>query len=376
MPQRCPRSCQMRIETVKRRGTQMRRKLRKRLWLSAGVLPFLLTACQMVPVEEELPQAPVIQSYEIEEYQQTAVKRGDIYLEKTVHCKYVPANRELLSFPLGGEYIDQVYVMEGQTVQKGELLAELVKSDLEQQIEQREYSLKVLRLKKQQAEELRVLAVAKMEVSDAGAVQIAETNEKYLLQIQGLEDSIYIEELRLEELKENLRKRQIYAGINGTVTYLRQSKNGDRSVEGQLFVTLADMDSIAFTVDGEDAAYFPVGTEAIIKSNSKEYAAIVVKPETLGLAATDEQVAYLQLLQPDPTIEDGASGTIKVVLDVAEDALYLEKKAVKASEGRYYVSVLDEEGWKVTREVKAGLVTNDYIEITEGLKEGDPVIVE
>ena len=356
----------------------MRKKLRKSVWLSVGVLPFLLTACQMVPAEEELPAAPVMQSYEIEEYQLTAVKRGDIFLEKTVRCEYIPANRELLSFTLGGEYIDQVFVTEGQTVQKGELLAELVTSDLEQRIEEQEYALETLRLKEQHARELWALELARLEAAKADFTQISETDEKYYLQVQELEDSAYIEQMKLADLKEELKKRRIYAGIDGTVTHLRQTKSGDRSVEGQLFISLSDMDSVAFTVKGEDAAYFPAGTEAVIRCNGKEYDAMAVAPETLGLTGTNDgkPVAYLQLLQPDPTIEDGTSATIKVVMEASQDTLYLEKKALRSADGKYYVAVLDEEGWKVTKEVKTGLITTEYIEITGGLEEGSLVIIE
>lgn len=356
----------------------MRKKLRKSFWLSVGVLPFLLTACQMVPVEEELPAAPVMQSYEIEEYQLTTVKRGDIFLEKTVRCEYIPANREMLGFMLGGEYIDQVFVAEGQTVQKGELLAELVTSDLEQRIDTQEYTLETLRLKEQQARELWALDLARLEAAKADFSLISETDEKYYLQVQELEDAVYIEKMKLADLKEELNKRRLYAGINGTVTYLRQTKNGDRSVEGQLFMTLADMDSVAFVVKGEDAVYFPIGTQTLIRCNSKEYQAVAVEPERLGLKGSDtgEPVAYLQLMQPDPTIEDGTTAMIKVVMEASQDTLYLEKKALRSADGKYYVAVMDEEGWKVTKEVSTGLITTEYIEITGGLEEGSLVIIE
>ena len=353
-------------------------KLRKCIWLLSGVLPLILTACQIVPAEEALPDAPVMQSYEVKEYKETAVKRGDISLEKTVRCSYVPTSKELLSFSLGGEYIDQIYVAEGQTVKKGELLAELVKADLEEQIDQKEYSLAVLQLKLQHTEELRKLKIERLEVTKADAVQIADTDREYRLKMQDLEDQIYIEELRLEELRKDLQKRQIYAGIDGTITYLREVKSGTRSVEGQLMMSLADMDSIAFTVTGDGAEYLTVGTEAVIRCNMKDYPAVAVEPAELGQSAEKDgqKVAYLRLLQPDPTIEDGATGTINVVVESAQDVLYLEKKAVKASEGTYYVAILNEDGWKVTREIEVGLVTNDYVEIVDGLKEGDLVIME
>ena len=54
----------------------------------------------------------------------------------------------------------------------------------------------------------------------------------------------------------------------------------------------------------------------------------------------------------------------------------MEKKALRSADGKYYVAVMDEEGWKVTKEVSTGLITTEYIEITGGLEEGSLVIIE
>ncbi len=86
-------------------------------------------------------------------------------------------------------------------------------------------------------------------------------------------------------------------------------------------------------------------------------------------------MAYLQLLQPDPTLENGESGTVQVTLDQREDVLYVNKEAIKAAEGAQFVYMLDENGLKVLREVVTGLESDDYIEVVSGLAEGDSVIV-
>ncbi|MCI9068278.1 MAG: hypothetical protein HFI65_06365, partial [Lachnospiraceae bacterium] len=88
--------------------------------LMAVGLPLVCASCGIMPEEEELPAAPVIRSYEAEEYQQTTVMRGDMVLTKQVKCTYASARQEKYSFSLGGLYIDKVYVSEGQQVEKGE----------------------------------------------------------------------------------------------------------------------------------------------------------------------------------------------------------------------------------------------------------------
>ena len=203
--------------------------------------------------------------------------------------------------------------------------------------------------------------------------------EAYERQLQEAEDSVYIAQLRLKELQEELQERQIYAGIDGTVTYLQKVKEGDRSVKGKVFVTVADLDTVVFTVKGKSAEYFPVGSTVTVLYEKKEFPAQAVEPSSLGLAQQqegEESMAYLQLLQPDPSLENGVSGTIRVTLDYREDVLYVNKKAIKTADGGQFVYMLDEDGLRIRREVVTGLECGDYIEIMDGLAEGESVIID
>ncbi len=388
-------------------------KLRRALMVMA--VPFICASCGIMPEEEELPAAPVIRSYEAEEYEQTTVIRGDMELTKTVKCTYASAKQEKYSFSLGGMYIDKVYVSEGQQVEKGMLLAELEQGDLPQQISDREYALKALQVSRSYLPEYQRIErerkdalIAEMEgqirelmawsenykpgpertsyIDQANAVLIqqmelekqrdaaVETDERKL---QEADDALYIAGLKLQEMKEELRDRRIYADINGTVTYLMKVKEGDRSVKGKNFITVADLDTVVFTVKGEDAQYFPVGTQATIVCGKKEFQVQAVEPSELGLEQQEDKdsMAYLQLLQPDPTLENGTSGSIQITLDQREDVLYVRKEAIKAAEGAQFVYMLDENGLRILREVVTGLETDGYVEIVSGLMEGDSVII-
>ncbi len=216
-------------------------------------------------------------------------------MTKRVKCTYASARQEKYSFSLGGLYIDKVYVSEGQQVEKGTLLAQLEQGDLPRQISDGEYALRALQVSRSYLPEYQRLErerkdalIADMEyqikdrmawskndqTEEEKAAYIDQANAILLQQIelekqrdaaveadarklQEADDAIYIAGLRLQELREELQElreelqeRRIYADINGTVTYLQKTKEGDRSVKGKVFVILADLDTVVFTVKG------------------------------------------------------------------------------------------------------------------------------
>ena len=368
----------------------------------AFITSVMCTACQIMPEEEVLPAIPVIRSYEAIEYTQAPVLRGDLTVNTTVSCTYVPAKEENLAFAIGGVYIDKVNVAEGQQVRAGEILVELEQENLQQTISNQEYELKVLRLKKEHLLENLQLDMRKHDIilkeyeweiqhsdelhgqdvrlqKEKQEQKRAQEQAVYGEKIQDIEDAIYIQELYLDEMKANLKDRQLVAGIDGTITYVRKVQDGQRSVMGQILVTVSDMDTTVFRVKGKNALYFTVGEQVVLTSQKKEYTAEVVESSALGLEEQqedDEPIAYLRLTQPDPTLEEEEKGTIQITLEERKDVLYVNKKAIKTSNGQSFVYMLDEEGLRIMQEVTTGLESGSYIEIMSGLKEGDSVIIE
>ena len=72
----------------------MQRRSSRRLAMILILTLFLCTSCQLMPVEEALPAAPVIRSYKGEEYKETTVMQGDLSLVKAVHCTCMMVRKE------------------------------------------------------------------------------------------------------------------------------------------------------------------------------------------------------------------------------------------------------------------------------------------
>ena len=127
----------------------------------------MLSGCNFIPAEEELPAAPIIYDYEVQTYTLTAVLRGDMIKTDTIKCKYQAIRTEDYGFSLGSEYIGGIYVTEGQTVKKGDLMAELAQNNLNQQITNREGQISILEMKIEHLQEDKRLSLAKQDALNA-----------------------------------------------------------------------------------------------------------------------------------------------------------------------------------------------------------------
>ena len=498
----------------------MKKKIILWVMLAAMMCSGLLSGCQLIPKEEELPVAPIIESNEVEEYKQVTVVRKDLVAIDTVNCKYEALQKEDLAFKLGGERIGNVYVQVGQTVEKGDLLAELTHDSLADQIKSQEHQMAVLRMQKSHLQALKTLELARQDamIADLDA-QLEEVNElleqrtewdelwksyeeqlkqweldmelwesqqtapevpqttspeetvpeetvpeetaaestvpdstdpettvpedtvpttdssvpqkpeepeecpveqtleeltqqkdnlersrrdqlsrkvsvtnSYDQQIDAVDDSLYVQQLRMDELEQDLEERRIYAGIHGIVSFIKMERvesftssgivssnqigSGQRSVKDEVFITVMNTDSMYFTVSGEDAANFPVGTEVVIRFDKRELKATSVEMPEGVVAEEGKQYAYLKLETPDPSLKDAAMGSIDLITEQRNQVLCLPQRVIQKAEDQEFVYVLNEEGLKTMQEVTTGIEINGFVEILGGLKEGDSVIVE
>jgi len=361
----------------------------KRIWQFAAVIAVVLflPSCGLLPEEEELPQAPLLRTFAAESFNEVLVTRSDMALTKTVSLTYLPVKTETIKFKVGGEYIKEVFVSVGDPVKAGDLLIELYLDDIKLRLKNAEEALTYLRLKSSHIEEDRLLALNKRKIetsnldADAQAKELKKVEETFGALARDNADAIYIQEQRVAELTAERDKRQLRAGIDGTITYVRRVREGDMSVMGDRAVSIADSTISAFRGETDLWPYLNPGDEFAITIKKQDYAAVVADETTLGLPAQvkregEKTYVYLILSQPDLTLSDGDRGTITVTLDTREDVLTLPSKAVTSASGQKIVYYQDEEGMKNIKAVETGLVANGLTEITSGLVEGEAVILE
>lgn len=203
-----------------------------------------------------------------------------------------------------------------------------------------------------------------------------DTEKSYDPQFKNLNDNAYVQYLKVEELNKSIEERSLCANISGTVTYIMEVSEGQRCQKGGCYATISDLSSAVFIVKEKYSQYYPIGTQVEFTCQSTTYTAHVVDPALFGEEAVASGDIYLKLDQPDPTLSDGARGTLVHLLDQRTNVLYVDKDAIYTSNGEPFVYLLDDNGLRTMQKVTTGLEVSDVVEITSGLKEGDRVIIE
>ncbi len=226
----------------------------------------------------------------------------------------------------------------------------------------------------------------------------------------------------LSQARENLQKTTIIAPTTGVISQLNV-KAGERVVgtaqyAGTEMLTIADMSRMEVRVDVSetDIAKVKIGDTSIIETDAyrnRKFKGIVskiaVSSKTTTATATSDQVtnyvvhililpdSYADLVANLPAgkfpFKPGMSSSVEIQTSKKDNTLSVpvnavttrdwseevkKKREAEKNEGglRQIVFVYDKATQQVSiRDVKTGLQDNTYLEITEGLKEKEEVVV-
>ena len=338
----------------------------------------MLSGCSLLPEEKTRPTL-VVQNSEKIDYQVETVKREDIIKSKFIYCTYVQLSDESLSFGLDGRAITSVHTYLGQTVKKGELLAELDLGTDAEKMKLLEYDIEKLKIELSAAKNMKQLEKereneflkAKIKEKQDYDKVISEIEKKYRDEINYLEDTLYIKELEMERFLELEKSSKIYAGMDGIVSFVKDNLIASTSKKDELVVRIIDNSHCAFRVETEYAPYFVEGEiipiEMRLDGGAIHEARVSHDPD-------NKDVVYFELLEPNFSLSVGDRGTINLILEEKKDAVTVSNKAVRKAENFNYVYYINEDGIRSMKEVTIGISGNNTIEITSGLSVGDIVI--
>jgi RND family efflux transporter MFP subunit len=330
-------------------------------FILACSLLVLMSSCSLLPKGKTALKPPLIKPVE-QNFEVAAVKRGTISKELKNSAEFVSNKKQDLFFKSSGGRLQSILVKVGDTVKKGDILAQLDSEDYENRVFVQKRELEKLTIAYQQSELLKP----------------NDTNTLYLQKID-------VEWVRneLNHLSDLLTKTKLIATIDGEVTYVSELKEGDYMTAYETVVSISDPKQVQLVSkfsSPSDLYDVRVGMKVDVLAGDNNYSGHILQaPSSVPSTADRNQQPVNQtslVIGIDGLPEGdfiGNSADIVISLAKKENTLIIPQKTLSNYLGRTYVNILV---GKIRKEidVETGISDGQELEITKGLKEGQKVI--
>ncbi|TLU51261.1 MAG: efflux RND transporter periplasmic adaptor subunit [Chlorobium sp.] len=207
-------------------------------------------------------------------------------------------------------------------------------------------------------------AISRQEIDDA---EKNLTQSKELLQQKAL---------LLKMREDDLKKLTVRAPFSGTLT-LQNVKKGDYVTANTLVARVVDTSSylVSVEVDELDVPRIRNGQAATVAFDAypdKRLSAKVsrIVPQTDKITKTSK--IYLTLDKPTDNIQAGMTATANIIYNIKPHTLLIRKSSVFEENHQNYVWKIDKNRLK-KQLIKQGASDMTYIEVLQGLKQGDKI---
>lgn len=214
-------------------------------------------------------------------------------------------------------------------------------------------------------------AEGKRDSAEAG-IMSGETRNKLLI-------SNNLSQLSAMTVKERVEMARggIVAEFSGIITDVKVAEGSLAAAGTEMFtVSNAQNVNVEVSVNKNDLEKVKVGQKAVITSVGNTYQGTVERishTATMNSQNVPVVSAFIHIDNPDENIYLGMEAKALISLESAEDVLLIPSEALNEGKDGPFCYVL-ENGIVTVRLITLGLSTDDYIEVTGGLKEGDQVI--
>ncbi len=348
----------------------------KSIWKYGMALILLASLLACKPQSQE--EAKTEETYGAAQVKVFRVKRQKIS-EKLLYTGLIEARDKVVITPDVGGKIARIYVEEGDRVKKGDLVAELDTRAIRLQLEQAQAALAVAEANLNDANR----NLQRMErLKDEEAVS-NQQYEKIKLAYEAAEAQRQQAEAAVNLAKYNLEVSLMRAPFSGVVAsknaevgdVINPMMGGFSSNSGVL--TLMDFSQIRIEIDVsyEDIVRIRKGQKAELKVTSLPNASFVGRVAVVSMVADPSSKKFkveVNVDNPDLILRPNTFGEVVLEVSAQEQALVIPQNALLENK---YVFIADGRQ-ALKKEIGAGLQNSEWLEVVEGLKEGDLVIVE
>lgn len=335
--------------------------------------------------------------------------RGDFILRLRAPAEAVAERKATIKSAVSG-LIKKLYVREGQHVQVNDLLAEIEDTPYRLQLQQKEANrlraLSELFLEQRFSESSRPLSpeikekikAAREEYEKAaslfgqGIISLEEYDRlkreyEFLLlesgemkhEVMAAAKGLTQAEIEVQIAKLQLEKTKIKAPFSGIITNIRVSPQENVEIGRELF-TLVDLTSVklvAQILESEIGRVKP-GQEVEIKFVAYPEQRYEGKVEAVSPLINPEDKTcqvHVAVANPKEEIKPGMHAEVEIAAIVLPHRLLVPQKAVLTRGGRKLLFVVEDNLAK-WRYIEVGAENEAYVEILDGVREGEKVIIE
>lgn len=338
------------------------------------------------------------------------VTRGDIEVTVLAQGTLKPRNLVAVGAQASGR-ITRIAVELGQTVRKGDLIAEIDSVNQQNALESARADLAVARAQRVEREATLELArrtlerLEKLQRSnlslqleyDTAVADVAVSEA----QIEALDAQIAQAEVAIETAQANLGYTRITAPGDGTVLAItaQQGQTVNAAQSAPTIVVLGDLTQMEVFAEiseadigqvrpGQKVWFTVLGApdrrhDAVLEAVAPAPESIVNDPSISGSSsastAASEAIYYngrFTVPNPDGALRTYMTAEVHIVMGSARDVLTVPSMALGApdGQGRYHLQVQGSDGTLEDRAVSVGLNDKVMAEITEGLAEGEKIV--
>ncbi|AQT61260.1 efflux transporter periplasmic adaptor subunit [Cellvibrio mixtus] len=320
-------------------------------------------------------------------YQSDDVFKTTIVKKTVAVGKVIPRREVEIKSQVSG-VVEQLYVIAGQTVKKGDIIAKITLAPSMVMLNQAESQLETARLNLQNA----TVEFDRQKKLFADKLISASEYNKFLLNYDLQREAVTAAENNLLLMKSGATKKSdkvsnmIPATVTGMVLDLPY-KEGAFIVEtssfgaGTTIATLADMNDMIFEgmVDESEVGKIREGMELVLDVGALEgepFTAVLEYISPKGV--TDQGTIKFQIraavtLSEKLFLRSNYSANADIVLEKRENVVAINEGNLIVEEKGQFVEVETGPQKFEKREVKTGISDGINIEILEGLKEGDKI---
>ena len=308
---------------------------------------------------DENEKLTLVSNYEIKE------KVFNSYMEAQANLK---TRKNVLILPEFQGTLEKIFVYEGQYVKKGKLLAEINDSGLKEQLDQLTIQANFAKENFERTERL--------------------WNNNIGSEIQFLKSKTDFESSQkmVEQMKDRLAKTKVYAPFDGEVDEII-SNQGSNLIPGvSQILRLVNLDKIyaEASVSEKYISFIEEGTEAIVQIPllGKEIKSQIIQTGNFINPSNRTFRVEVPVENIDKKIKQNLDAKIKINIYSKDKAVVIPLRIVREdASGKNFVYVMNQdvkEGVYITSKtfISLGNKNNTDVEVTQGLKIGDMLVLE